>query len=315
MKILYRWAYLLCGLSITGNALANTIESYQCAGNQAPLTPKGKLELISKDFAFLEGPTWSSQNQVFYFSEMHFERDEGKGPYSNIYQITLPDNISLFKENSGSNGLLATKNKLIAMNHGIRGVSILFSQAKEQPLAEFYQGLKFNSPNDAAISKNETIYFSDPDWQLNGRTPQLEYTGLFAIKKNGNVKLLDKTLIKPNGVAISPNEKWLYVGDYSHQVYRYEIDENGDIGRREPFIKIDTPDGITIDCAGNIYVAAHVQGKINIYSEAGQFINSINIGHKVTNMAFGGKDLKTLLITTTQGLYKLKTNIPGKALF
>lgn len=314
---MYLTNFAIClGVSFSINCFANNVSTEYCSGTELEQLKHGKLQLISDNFKFLEGPTWSSAKQVFYFSEMDFSRDEGKGPYANIYQLTLPKHTTLFKEDSGSNGLLALKNKLIVMDHGNRQVSVQYDNKTEyQTLANGYKSALFNSPNDATMSSSGTIYFTDPDWQLNSRETELGFTGVYSLNNDGLLTLIDKTLNKPNGIALSNDERWLYVGDYSHHIYRYEIGKYGEVGQKETFISINTPDGMAVDCAGNLYIAAHTEGKIVIYDKDGNQLTSINIGHKVTNMAFGGKELKTLLITTSEGLYSLTVNVPGKALF
>ncbi|MDC2890823.1 SMP-30/gluconolactonase/LRE family protein [Psychrosphaera sp. G1-22] len=89
------------------------------------------------------------------------------------------------------------------------------------------------------------------------------------------------------------------------------MSSSGDVSNRRDFIKVASPDGIKVDCAGNLYVSSHNKGVINIYSPTGKFIDKIVLGQNVTNLAFGGKNNKTILITTAKGLFSMQVNIAG----
>lgn len=279
-----------------------------------PVFNHNKITLVKKDFLFLEGPTWSSQNQAFYFSEMNFNSSQVLGPESTIYQLKLPDQITIYQENSGTNGLLAKEEFLYTMNHANRSLSrITLSSRKSEILVNEYQGLKFNSPNDLVQAADGTLYFTDPNWQLSERLQETPYTGVYAMTNKGKITLIDDSLDRPNGIALSPNQRTLYVGSFTNEIFRYEIDANGTVGKKKLFIKIDSPDGMAIDCVGNLYATSHSQGIIYVYSSEGEQLDKIVVGPKITNIAFGGHDLTTLLITTDHGLYTLKVNIAGLA--
>ncbi|CAM4430120.1 SMP-30/gluconolactonase/LRE family protein [Shewanella livingstonensis] len=271
------------------------------------------LKLVSDKLLFLEGPTWSVADQAFYFSEMNFSGSQLNGPDANIYQYKLNHKPTLWLSHSGSNGLLADGNDLYVLKHSDRSVNkINLSTQKQTVVVNQFDGKPFNSPNDISQHSNGGIYFSDPDWQLSERKNELNSTSVFWLSASGELVELDQ-LNKPNGVVLSPDEHWLYVGDYSNHIYRYPVNNDGSVGERQPFIDVDGPDGITIDCAGNLYVASHSQGKLQIYSPEGKLHQSIAVAPQITNMDFGGKDMKTLLITTGNGLFTLQTQMAGIA--
>jgi gluconolactonase len=274
---------------------------------------RDSLKLINDKLLFLEGPTWSVTDQAFYFSEMNFSGSQLTGPDANIYQYKLNDKPTLWLSHSGSNGLLADGNDLYVLKHSDRSVSrINLSTQKQTVVVNQFNGKPFNSPNDISRHSNGGIYFSDPDWQLSERKNELNSTSVFWLPAQGTLVEIDQ-LNKPNGIVLSPDEKWLYVGDYSNHIYRYPVNDDGSVGQRHPFIDVDGPDGITIDCAGNLYVASHSQGKLQIYSPEGLLYQSITVAPQITNMDFGGKDMKTLLITTGNGLFTLQTKMAGIA--
>ncbi|MBL4629676.1 MAG: SMP-30/gluconolactonase/LRE family protein [Paraglaciecola sp.] len=311
LKNLYVTVFSISAVTLSMTTLADEAQK-QCQAEYVPITSQHKLRLVDDNFYFLEGPTWSVQNKAFYFSEMNFNGPQEHGPKSTIYQLNLPNKVSIYKKDTGTNGLLAIGEFLYTMNHATRSLSrLLISSTHSEIIVNSYHGLKFNSPNDLVQSHNGTIYFTDPDWQLSGRKQETPYTGLYALSPKGTIKLLDSSIEKPNGIALSPDQKTLYVGSFSHDIVKYQIDKQGNIGDREAFISINSPDGMAIDCAGNIYATSHSEGVIYVYSSEGEQLDKISVGPKVTNIAFGGEYLKTLLITTNHGLYTIEVNISG----
>ncbi|GAB0110948.1 SMP-30/gluconolactonase/LRE family protein [Pseudoalteromonas distincta] len=293
-------------------ALLNAVNSQ--SNEQSPLIKGVIPTLVSDDFLFLEGPTWSSQDNAFYFSEMNFASLQALGPDSTIYKLQLPNTITTYLKHSGTNGLYAKSGNLYNLNHNTQSLSKINIKSKTNTvIVNKFDGLSFSSPNDMTMHRNGDIYFTDPNWQLGERTQQIPYTGVYKLSNMGVLSLIDATLEKPNGVALSPDQRTLYVGDFSNRVSKYTIDENGDILPREDFIKVTSPDGIKVDSAGNIYISSHSKGVINIYTPRGSLIDKIELGPNVTNLAFGGKNRKTLLITTAKGLFTLDVKVAGLA--
>ncbi|MEZ9540084.1 SMP-30/gluconolactonase/LRE family protein [Shewanella sp. 10N.286.51.B8] len=272
------------------------------------LSPK----LITTQLKFLEGPTWSRLTGKFYFSEMDFNGAQTNGPEATIYSWNEQDGVELFIENSGTNGLLAENKQLISMNHDTRSVNTFSLTTKERVLmVNDFNSTKFNSPNDLIKHPSGELFFTDPDWQLSGRTQQTPFTGVYKVNVKNEVTLLSTKFIKPNGISLSPDNKTLYIGDYSHQIFAHQLTENNELGALSFKINIDSPDGINVDCAGNIYAASHNEGKLYVYNPQGELLQSVYIAPKITNLAFGGKDLKTILITTGNGLFTLQSTIAG----
>lgn len=292
--------------------LLNTVNSQ--SNEQSPLIKGVTPTLVSDNLLFLEGPTWSSHDNAFYFSEMNFASSQALGPDSTIYKLVLPNTLTTYLKHSGTNGLYAKGQSLYTLNHSTQSLSKINIKSKTNTvIVNKFDGLSFSSPNDMTMHKNGDIFFTDPNWQLGERTQQMSYTGVYKLSNTGVLSLIDATLEKPNGVALSPDQRTLYIGDFSNRVSKYTIDENGDILPREDFIKVTSPDGIKVDSAGNIYVSSHKKGVINIYTPRGSLIDKIELGPNVTNLAFGGKNRKTLLITTAKGLFTLDVKVAGLA--
>ncbi|MBH0056504.1 SMP-30/gluconolactonase/LRE family protein [Pseudoalteromonas sp. SWXJZ94C] len=292
--------------------LLNAVNSQ--SNEQSPLIKGVTPTLVSDNLLFLEGPTWSNQDNSFYFSEMNFASSQALGPDSTIYKLVLPNILTTYLKHSGTNGLYAKGESLYTLNHSTQSLSKINIKSKTNTVVvNEFDGLSFSSPNDMTMHKNGDIFFTDPNWQIGERTQQMPYTGVYKLSNTGVLSLIDATLEKPNGVALSPDQRTLYIGDFSNRVSKYTIDKNGEISPREDFIKVTSPDGIKVDSAGNIYVSSHKKGVINIYTPSGLLIDKIELGPNVTNLAFGGKNRKTLLITTAKGLFTLDVKVAGLA--
>ncbi|PMG78127.1 hypothetical protein BCU84_08700 [Shewanella sp. 10N.286.51.B7] len=283
-----------------------------CPKNILPLASDLSPLLITSELKFLEGPTWSAFTDKFYFSEMDFNSPQTNGPEAAIYSWSEQDGIELFIENSGTNGLLSDGKQLISMNHDTRSVSNFSLTTKERVvMVNDYNDALFNSPNDLIKHPSGELFFTDPDWQLSERPQQTPFTGVYKVSEGNKVTLLSTKFIKPNGISLSYDNKTIYIGDYSHQIFAHQLTKNNELGELLFKINIDTPDGINVDCAGNIYAASHNEGNLYVYNPQGELLQSVYVAPKITNLAFGGKDLKTILVTTGNGLFTFRSNIPG----
>jgi len=285
-----------------------------CPGGAYAASPLGetKATLVKEGFVFVEGPVWSDQLGALLFSEMDFNADGSNGPPSKIHLLTLERDLFTFLDNSGSNGLAIDGKGLVAATHAPQALTRIDLESKQRStIVDAVGKKKFNSPNDLAISGTGHIYFSDPDWQLGKRPNETGMTGVYWVKPDNTVSLVDGKLDKPNGVSLSPDDKTLYVGSLEKNVWAYSIDKDGKPGKRRLFASVDGPDGMAMDCAGNLYVASHGAGTVEVFDAAGKKLGSIAVAPKTTNAAFGGADRKTLYITAGTGVYAVPTLVPG----
>jgi gluconolactonase len=196
------------------------------------LVPAGaKVEKVASGFSFIEGPVWTKGGYLL-FSDI---------PRSKIYKWTPKGDTSVFLYPSGkSNGLTYDKQgRLYLAEHENRRISRLEKDGKPATIVDSYQGKKLNSPNDLVISKSGAIYFTDPPWGLpktdNDPAKELPFNGLFVFHNNTLV-LLDSTLFRPNGVALSPDEKYLYVGEFDGKKelwLQYDVKKDGTIANKK----------------------------------------------------------------------------------
>ncbi|GAA2692632.1 SMP-30/gluconolactonase/LRE family protein [Actinoplanes palleronii] len=294
-------------------------------GNPLPATTVAATK-IRDGFNFLEGPAWDAATQTLKLTNMH----DGSGPEnvqsSDILTYTPATGVfGTFLAGAGSNGLAISRDgtQLVAATHDQRSVSTFdLRTGARGVLAANYQGRRFNSPNDLTIGPDNTVYFTDPDFQRANRADEMAgKTSVFRVK-NGVVTLIDDTILEPNGIELSPDGTWLYVGgNATGKVYRYPVAADGSTGARSDFVALAGTDGGAIDCAGNVYQATFGDGKIHVYAPSGQSLGTITAGRNATNAAFGGSDGRTLFITSGSpssggdtgnfGLYSVRLNIPG----
>lgn len=300
-----------------------------CPGGPFPgplPSPTLNATKIKDGFNFLEGPTWDAATQTLLLTNMH----DGTGPQhvqpSDILRYTPADGtFTTFLAGSGSNGLALSRDgkSVVAATHDQRSVSSYDLATKQRTtLAANYQGHLFNSPNDVTLGADGTVYFTDPDFQRADRPDQMSgRTGVYRIS-GGVVSLIDDTIREPNGIELSPDGKTLYVGgNATGKVYRYPVNPDGSTGARADFTSLDGTDGGTIDCAGNVYQITYSDGKVHVFSPAGQSLGTISAGANATNVAFGGPDRRTLYITSgvpsgggdsgNFGLYSVRLDVPG----
>ncbi|HEY6729371.1 MAG TPA: SMP-30/gluconolactonase/LRE family protein [Polyangiaceae bacterium] len=285
-----------------------------CAGGEYPAAPvqETKASLVKDGFVFVEGPVWSDQLGSLLFSEMDFTADGSNGPPSKIHLLTPDRQLFTFLENSGSNGLAIDGKGVIAATHAPQALTRIDLSSKQRTtLVDAVGGKKFNSPNDLVVSHTGHVYFTDPDWQLGKRANETGMTGVYWVKPDGAVTLVDGKLDKPNGVSLSPDDKTLYVSALDNGIWAYSIDAGGKPAKRRLFASVDGPDGMAMDCAGNLYATSHGPGTVEVFDRTGKKLTSIAVAPKTTNAAFGGHDRKTLYITAGTGVYALPTLVPG----
>lgn len=270
-------------------------------------------------FQFLEGPVWIADPGYLLVSDMGPAAGTDQVQPSTIHRLAPPAAAETFYADAGSNGLAlsADGQQIIAATHDNRAVSAFrLSDRSRSVVAANYQGRAFNSPNDVTVRADGVVYFTDPSFQR-GRRPDAMAgrTGVFRVV-NGQVALVDDSLRQPNGIALSPDGSTLYVGAYSeNRIYAYEVRPDGSTGRRSVFASIPGPDGVTVDCAGNVYWVSNTQGRVYVFSPAGATLGTISSGSQATNAAFGGADRRTLYITAGRtgdyGIYGIHLNVPG----
>ena len=181
-----------------------------------------------------------------------------------------------------------------------------------------YHGEPLNGANDLVFDRNGAVYFSDP-WRTSAENPT---GGFYRRLPDDELEQIDAGLAFPNGVAIRPDETYVYLAEtYRNRILCYEINSDGTIGPREHFADTPSPsgpDGMAFDVDGNLFVAHYGLGRVNIFDPSGKLIDAIEApGKETTNCAFGGPENKTLYVTEceTHSIYTVELDRPGLPLF
>jgi gluconolactonase len=286
---------------------------------------RAKLEKLAGGFQFTEGPVWHPDGYLLF-----------SDPNANtIYRWSPEGSVSVFRSKSGytgfdvgryhqpgSNGLTLDPDGLLTINeHGNRRVIRLERTGAIRVLADRFKGKRLNSPNDLVYRSDGSLYFTDPPFGLpaafDDPAKELGFSGVFRVK-DGVVTLLTTELSGPNGIAFSPDEKYLYVDNWDLKrkvLMRYDVKPDGTLGQGKVFYDFTGDpepvalDGIKVDVEGNVYVSA--PGGVWILSPAGKALGRIVPPEHDANFAFGDADGKSLYLTASTGLYRIRVNVPG----
>jgi gluconolactonase len=287
---------------------------------------KPRIEKLASGFLFAEGPVWVRDGGYLLFSDPNDNR---------IYRWTPDGELSVFRPKSGyagadvaeygqpgSNGLALDRDgRLTIDEHGNRRVTRLEKNGQLTVLADRYQGRRLNSPNDLVYRSDGALYFTDPPFGLpkvyDDPRKELPYSGVFRWK-DGAVDLLASDLKGPNGLAFSPDERFLYVANWDVErkvVMRYPVAADGTLRKGEVFFDMTSEpgelalDGVKVDQRGNVYVSA--PGGVWIISPAGRHLGTIEAPELPANFAWGDDDGRTLYMTARTGLYRIRLQVPG----
>lgn len=288
------------------------------------IDPDATFEILAKGFYWSEGPLWVDELQSVLFSDV---------PSNKIYKWNEKDSLSIYLESAGHSGeenkdsdrgpnglILDLENKLLLCQHGDRRIARLDADLKNPQkqfitIADTYNGKKFNSPNDLAIDNEGNIYFTDPPYgQPENKTGEIGINGVFKVNPNKDVSLLVDSLTMPNGIALSLDQKTLYINqsDPTNPVlYSYEISQDGSLENGKILFNFlalaktanGSPDGLKVHKSGNIFATG--PGGVHIISPEGKHLATIKTGKSTANCAFD-TDQIYLYMTTTDLLMRVR---------
>lgn len=291
------------------------------------LIPKeAEVEILASGFTWAEGPVWMPSENALVFTDV---------PENTAYKWSEGDSISIYLRPSGytgeksgkegANGLiLDLKGNLLLCQHGDRRIVRMQASLDDpdeiyESLADQYNGKKFNSPNDLTITSRGTIFFTDPPYGLQeDDIRELDFSGVYKVDTTGTVQLLIDSLTRPNGIALSPDEKTLYVAVSDPQAaryYAYELDENENISSGKMLLDVTSlvsderkglPDGLRVDKKGNLFATG--PGGVLVISPEGKHLGTILTGQGTANCTFN-EDQSELYITAHMHLMRVRLNI------
>jgi gluconolactonase len=254
-----------------------------------------------------EGPVW--RDSALYFSDFELRG----GFRSRIRRFTPPGRLETVLEDSGSNGLaMDAQGWLLAATHDRKQLArVDLTSGAREALVGTYLGQPFNSPNDLAVAGDGTVYFTDPDFQAAAAPGGQPRTRVYRFSA-GAVDVVDDSIANPNGIALSPDQRMLYVsgGGESGTLRAYPL-RDGAVGPGTDLASASVPDGLAVDCLGNVYLTEHTLRRIRVLNPAGTTLATIEVDANVTNAAFGGADGRTLYITGAGALWALPLQVAG----
>lgn len=286
------------------------------------------IEIISEGYEWSEGPVWVASHKMLLWSDV---------PKNTVYKWTEENETEVYLTPSGytgstpsasaepgSNGLLlSSDNKLVLCQHGDRRVAMMDAPL-DQPSSNFksiadkFDGKRFNSPNDAAYRSNGDLFFTDPPYGLpkhaEDSTKEIPFQGVYKVATTGEVMLLTDSISRPNGIALTPDEKTLVVANSDPEKaiwYAFDLASNDSLknarilydattnGKSEPGL----PDGFKFDRAGNMFASG--PGGIWIFNKTGKVIGKIKLPNPAANCALAEDD-KVLYITNDMYVLRVK---------
>ena len=268
-------------------------------------------EMVATGLKFTEGPAWSPDG-FLVFSDI---------PANRIYRYDPGRKPDVYREPShNSNGLaFDAKGRLLACEHGARRVSRTEADGSATVLADRYQGKRLNSPNDLTLHSDGSVYFTDPPYGVKAADRELEFQGVYRIAPDGSLSLLVRDMDRPNGIALSPDERRLYVDDSKAKLVRvFDVQRDGSLG--PPRVLIDLGrygtrglDGMKVDAEGNLYVTG--TDGVFVVSPRGTLLAKLQCPGQCTNCCFAGPHRRSLFVTartpTGGSLYHLHNPIPA----
>ena len=289
----------------------------------ALLAADAMVEQVAEGFQFIEGPVWvgGASDGHLLFSDI---------PGDTVYRWSEADGTSVFLNpvflpeletngQGGSNGLtLDLEGRVVLCEHGNRRLARIEEDGSRVTIADRYDGMRLNSPNDIVYHSSGAAFFTDPPYGLaSPDAAELDWNGIYRLDPDGTVNLLADGQSRPNGIGLSPDEGTLYVANSDGEArvwMAYPV--NDDLGVGEGRVLLDltasaaagVPDGFAVDSAGNLWASG--PGGIVVISPEGDHLGTISPGEQPANAAFGN-DGRTLYMTAQTGLYRINTLVEG----
>jgi gluconolactonase len=257
---------------------------------------------LAKDFTFTEGPAWSKDGYLI-FSDT---------PTDRLLKWVPGHDVEVFRENANgpSGNAFDSQGRLYTCETRARRVTRT-DKGRIEVLAERWEGKRLNAPNDLVVSKSGHVYFTDPAFGYQQDHRELDFYGVYHIPARGALKLVAKSAGRPNGIALSPSGRTLYVVNADEKTVRaYDVDHGGDTSNERVLITgiAGVPGGMRVDEKGNLYIAAR---GIAVYSPEGALLHTIEMHDPPSNCAFGEGDMKSLFITERGTVTRARLDVKG----
>lgn len=257
----------------------------------------------AEDNTFAEGPAWSPEGYLV-FSDV---------PSNRIWKLDTGEEPEILRGDSegASGNAFDARGRLYTCESRGRRLVRQNASGRVEVVADEWEGKRLNGPNDVVVRRDGHIYFTDPAFGSASDTRELDFNGVFHVTGRGQMELVGRYEGRPNGIALSPDGRTLYVAiSDDRQVRAYDLDGEGKAsGERLLVDGIDgPPDGMTVDEKGNLYVAAN---DLAVYTAEGELLGTVKMPEKPSNCAFGGPDFETLYVTARTTVYAIRLGVKG----
>jgi gluconolactonase len=273
------------------------------------------FERLATGFLFTEGALWHARDKYLLFSDM---------PGDHMRKWSAQDGVTTFRKPCAqSNGLTWDRQgRLLVCEHATSRVTRTESDGTITVIASYHDGKELNSPNDVVVRSDGGIYFTDPtygriEYYGNPRPLPRDFRGVYRAEPDGGgLTLLVKDFGQPNGLCFSLDEQQLFVNDTDRKhirVFDMKPDgtlANGRIWAETTGAEPGAPDGIKIDTEGNIYCCG--PGGIHVFDPQGTSLGVIRVPEHTANFCFGDDDFRSLFVTASSSLYRLRVKVPGR---
>jgi gluconolactonase len=277
-----------------------------------------ELERLGTDFGFTEGPVWHGIEKHLTFSDMpgdHMRRWTADGKF-----------VTFRKPSNMANGNAYDRTgRLVTCEHATNRVTRTEHDGSISVLASHYGGKELNSPNDIVVKSDGAIYFSDPTYgraEFYGvpRPQDLDFQGLYRLAKDGEAPiLLADDFAQPNGLCFNRDESLLFVNDTDRGHIRvFQVNPDGTVSGGDVWADVvgygdGAPDGLKIDENENVYCCG--PGGVHVFAPDSTCLGVIRIPEVVANFTWGDDDMKSIFITASTSLYRVRSQTPGPVLF
>ena len=263
----------------------------------------GVPEVLSDAFGFTEGPTWSRDEGLLYFSDLDFNE-----VYTWTPQLGFATEISPSRSINGM--AIDREGRLLLAQQAESRILRRELDGSLTVLADRYGGQRLNSPNDIAVRSDGLIYFTDP--QFGFAVPEMDFQGIYRLLPDGSLFLESEDSGSPNGIALSLDESLLYVAlTLGGRVDVYDVAADGALSNRREFATALIADGLCLDAQGNVYVTSF-EG-LKVFSPDGLELGALLLDAPPANCGFGGADGKTIFVTARNFLYSIDAPVRGAA--
>jgi gluconolactonase len=276
------------------------------------------IELIADGFEFTEGPIWHPYEKHLTFSDI---------PNNQMRRWTPDGTVTMFRNpsNKANGNTYDRQGRMLTCEHATSRVTRTAADGTITVLASHYNGQELNSPNDIVVKSDGHIYFTDPTYGRMAyygvvRPTQLNYQGVYRMDEDGgNLTLLAADFQQPNGLCFSLDEHRLFVNDTDRMHVRvFDVRSDGRLSGGSVWAELTGdgeggPDGMKIDSAGNLYCCG--PGGLHVFAPDARCLGVIRVPEVVANFTWGDDDLKSLFLTASGKLYRVRTKTPGIPLF